>query len=90
MGKARQIRSDIRVGSLEERLGLDPGSIRNPDGTDARSDKKLGTLRKEFADAKGRVVKTNPAISAHALAKAAKAVESLNQPNATMRNGKRK
>ena len=89
MGKVRQIRSDISVGNLEKRLGLDPGSIRNPDGTDARSDKKLGTLRKEFADAKGKVVKTNPAISAKTLSKASRAVESLNQRSNPARNGKR-
>lgn len=90
MGKVRQIRADIRVGNLEKRLGLDPGAIRNPDGTDARSDKKLGTLRKEFVEAKGKVVKTNPAISAKTLAKAVKAVESLNQRNSKSTNGKRK
>lgn len=90
MSKARQVRSDIKIGNLEKRLGLDPGSIRNPDGTDARSDKKLGTLRKEFADARGRVVKTNPAISAKTLTKASKAVESLNSGSNTARNGQRK
>lgn len=50
--KERAVRKDIRVGALEKQLGLEPGSIRNPDGTDARSDKKLETLRKEYADAK--------------------------------------
>lgn len=50
--KQRAIRKDIRIGSLEKKLGLEPGSIRNPDGTDARSDKKLGTLREEYAKAK--------------------------------------
>jgi hypothetical protein len=44
---ARKIRSDIRIGTLEKKLGLKPGAIRNADGTDARSDKRLGTLRKE-------------------------------------------
>ncbi len=43
----RKIRSDIKVGTLEKRLGLKPGAIRNPDGSDARSDKRLGTLRKQ-------------------------------------------
>ena len=43
----RKIRSDIKVGTLEKKLGLKPGAIRNPDGSDARSDKRLGTLRKE-------------------------------------------
>jgi hypothetical protein len=43
----RKIRSDIKVGTLEKKLGLKSGAIRNPDGSDARSDKRLGTLRKE-------------------------------------------
>jgi len=43
----RKIRSDIKVGTLEKKLGLKPGAIRNADGSDARSDKRLGTLRKE-------------------------------------------
>ena len=44
---ARKIRSDITVGSLEKKLGVSPGTFRNPNGRDTRSDKKLGTLRKE-------------------------------------------
>jgi hypothetical protein len=44
----RKIRSDIKVGTLEKRLGVKPGTIRNADGSDARSDKRLGTLRKEL------------------------------------------
>lgn len=44
---ARKIRSDITVGSLEKKLGVLPGTFRNPDGRDTRSDKMLGTLRKE-------------------------------------------
>jgi len=44
---ARKIRGDARVGNVEKRLGLKPGTIRNPDGSDARSDKRLDTLRKE-------------------------------------------
>ena len=43
----RKIRSDITVGSLEKKLGILPGAFRNPDGRNTRSDKKLGTLRKE-------------------------------------------
>ncbi|HSY50369.1 MAG TPA: hypothetical protein VLC46_16270 [Thermoanaerobaculia bacterium] len=46
-GMQRKIRSDIKVGTLEKKLGLKSGAIRNPDGSDARSDKRLGTLRKE-------------------------------------------
>lgn len=44
---ARKIRGDARVGNVEKRLGLKPGTIRNPDGSDARSDKRIDTLRKE-------------------------------------------
>jgi hypothetical protein len=43
----RKVRGDIRVGNLEKKLGVKPGTIRNTDGTDARSDKRLDTLRKE-------------------------------------------
>lgn len=78
MAKSRKIRSDIQVGSLEKKLGLEPGAIRNPDGSDARSDKKLATLRKEFEQSKGKV-KTNPAISAKSIAKATKAVQALSK-----------
>ncbi len=45
---AAKIRSDIKIGNLEKKLGLAKGAIRNPDGTDARSDKRLGTLQKEY------------------------------------------
>jgi len=47
----RKRRSDARVGSIEQRIKKKtdiPVKILNPDGSDARSDKKLGTLRKEF------------------------------------------
>ena len=43
----RRIRSDCRVGTLEKKLGLPAGTFRNPDGRDTRSDKKIGTIRKE-------------------------------------------
>lgn len=81
MAAARKVRSDIKIGNLEKKLGLEPGAIRNPDGTDARSDKKLGTLRKQFEKGKSNKVKTNPSISAKALSKAAKAVKSLPKTN---------
>ena len=45
---ARKIRSDSTVGSAEKRLGI-KNAIRNPDGSNARSDKLIGTLRKEAA-----------------------------------------
>ena len=47
MAKQRQFRSDCTVGTLEKKLGIAPGSFRNPNGRDTRSDKLLGTMRKE-------------------------------------------
>ncbi|MEG0942264.1 MAG: hypothetical protein RSF86_01410 [Angelakisella sp.] len=44
---ARKTRSDCTVGALEKKNGLPPGTIRNSDGRDTRSDKKVGTIRKE-------------------------------------------
>lgn len=44
---ARKDRSDQTVGSHEKKHRLPPGTIRNPDGRDTRSDKKIGTIRKE-------------------------------------------
>lgn len=43
----RKTRSDCTVGTFEKTRGLPPGTIRNPDGRDTRSDKKIGTIRKE-------------------------------------------
>lgn len=43
----RRIRSDCRVGTLEKKLGLPAGTIRNKNGRDTRSDKIIGTIRKE-------------------------------------------
>jgi hypothetical protein len=43
----RKTRSDCTVGSFEKTRGLPQGSIRNPDGRDTRSDKKIGTIREE-------------------------------------------
>lgn len=43
----RKIRSDIKVGNLEKKLGVAPGTFRNSNGRDTRSDKLLKTLRKE-------------------------------------------
>jgi hypothetical protein len=45
-------KKDIRIGIFEKELGLEPGSIRNPDGTAARRDKKIVTLKKEYAEAR--------------------------------------
>jgi hypothetical protein len=44
---ARQDRSDQTVGAHEKKHKLPPGTIRNPDGRDTRSDKKIGTIREE-------------------------------------------
>lgn len=38
---------DCRVGTFEKTRGLPPGTIRNSNGRDPRSDKKIGTIRKE-------------------------------------------
>ena len=46
---ARRDRSDIRVGRFEKKHGLPKGTIRNPDGRDTRSDKRLETVRREAA-----------------------------------------
>ena len=43
----RKTRSDCTVGSFEKKHGLPPGTIRNKNGRDTRSDKKIGTIRKE-------------------------------------------
>lgn len=43
----RKTRSDCTVGSFEKKHGLPPGTIRNDNGRDTRSDKKIGTIRKK-------------------------------------------
>ena len=49
----RNARNDASVGSIERRIEKDYGlpegsvSIRNPDGSNARSDKSIGKLRNE-------------------------------------------
>ena len=45
----RKTRSDCTVGTFEKTRGLPPGTIRNPDGRDTRSDKTIGTIRREDA-----------------------------------------
>ncbi|GAB3990686.1 hypothetical protein GCM10028807_18440 [Spirosoma daeguense] len=50
MSKLRKDRSDIQVGNLEKKHKLPAGTIRNPDQSDARSDKELGTLQREFGE----------------------------------------
>lgn len=45
--KKRKVRSDKTVGNLEKDLGLPPGTVRNEDGRDTRSDKLVRTIRTE-------------------------------------------
>lgn len=44
---ARKTRSDCTVGSFEKKHGLPAGTFRNKNGRDTRSDKLIGTVRKE-------------------------------------------
>lgn len=44
----RKTRGDCRVGTFEKKHGLPAGAIRNPDGKDARSDKLIKNLRKDY------------------------------------------
>lgn len=48
----RQVRSDCRVDTFEKKNNLPPGTIRNPNGRDTRGDKRIGTIRKEYEQAK--------------------------------------
>lgn len=43
----RKTRSDCTVGTFEKKNGFGEGTMRNSDGRDTRSDKKIGTIRKE-------------------------------------------
>ncbi len=43
----RKTRSDCTVGSFEKTRGLPSGTLRNRNGRDTRSDKKIRTIRKE-------------------------------------------
>ena len=47
INKPRKTRSDCTVGAFEKKHGLPEGTIRNDSGRDTRSDKKIGTIRKE-------------------------------------------
>jgi len=47
-------RSDMTVGSFEKKHGIPPGTVRNPGGRDTRSDKKIGTVRKEAGKKGGK------------------------------------
>lgn len=52
--KPRKTRSDCTVGSFEKKHGIPPGTIRNSDGRDTRSDKKIGTIRDEYEKGKDK------------------------------------
>ncbi len=52
--KPRKDRSDMTVATFEKKHGVPPGTVRNPDGRDTRSDKKLGTIRKEAGKKVGK------------------------------------
>ena len=43
---ARQVRSDCRVDTFEKKNKLPDGTIRNENGRDTRSDKRIGAIRK--------------------------------------------
>ena len=47
--KARKDRSDMTVNTFEKKHGVPPGTVRNRDGRDTRSDKTLKTIRKQAA-----------------------------------------
>jgi hypothetical protein len=44
----RKTRSDCTVGTFEKKYGLPPGTIRNKNGRDTRSDKRIGTIRDQY------------------------------------------
>ena len=50
--KTRKTRSDCTVGTFENKHGLPPGTFRNSNGRDTRSDKRIGTIRKEHSENK--------------------------------------
>jgi hypothetical protein len=52
--KTRKARSDQTVGSFEKEHGLPSGTIRNEDGRDTRSDKQIGTIRKQRTKKSGK------------------------------------
>lgn len=43
----RKTRSDCTVGTFEKKQGFPEGTIRNKDGRDTRSDKKIGNVREK-------------------------------------------
>ena len=43
----RRVRDDCKVETLERKLGLPDGTIRNKNGRKTRRDKRIGAIRKE-------------------------------------------
>ena len=50
--KTRKTRSDCTGGTFEKKHGLPSGTFRNSNGRDTRSDKRIGTIRKEHSENK--------------------------------------
>lgn len=48
----KKARSDQKVGNFEKKNGLPAGTIKNKDGKDTRSNKKIGIIRKEASKKK--------------------------------------
>lgn len=47
MAGRRKVRGDCTVGTFEKKNDLPSGTLRNENGRDTRSDKKIDTIRKE-------------------------------------------
>jgi hypothetical protein len=47
MSRERKDRSDMKVGTFENKHGLPPGTLRSKKGRDIRSDARLRTVRKK-------------------------------------------
>ena len=58
MDMVKKMRSDCTVGTFEKTRGLPPGTVRNSDGRDTRSDKRIGTVRRESEKASNYSCKT--------------------------------
>ncbi len=51
---SRSVRGDCTVGTFERKNNLPPGTIRNSNGRDTRSDKRIATIRKEYEKSRRR------------------------------------
>ena len=56
MAERRQVRGDCRVGAFEEKNNLPPGTIRNKNGRNTRSDKKIETIRGKAENSKEKII----------------------------------